>query len=351
MASFEDILAFSQIRKYLSTEQESAIVQAMGTNIEEINRRMIGIDKEYEFLLMLLFMDNCESVSGFDEGILKLFYAATSDLIVVLKCEKKFLLEIKHTGKEKYQISSKKKKKRIDYAESVGLDLYFAISIKGFWMLFKSDYLKNNSGKITVADYKNSELDNILGTYSYMFPNGIKIKSVYKKNYKNSIGIKHNEYGELVSYEFYYKSRKLFRIKGKNSPHKGYSMILEALQDRMSNVSQDIQTTGDTTVIIEEFPDDDKNSFNMISEYSFLLSPIRHTVNDNGENYTERTAVESLKSDETIMHFQKEHIRRMMKWLAEQGVPVRYVQGGKNVVIQPTSHSENKEKTTMKRTT
>ena len=51
------------------------------------------------------------------------------------------------------------------------------------------------------------------------------------------------------------------------------------------------------------------------------------------------------------MHFQKEHIRRMMKWLAEQGVPVRYVQGGKNVVIQPTSHSENKEKTTMKRTT
>ena len=328
MASFEDILAFSQIRKYLTPEQEKSIVQSMGISIEEIDRRMNGKDKEDMFILILLFMDVCKSVSGFDEGVSKIFHASTSDLIIEMKNGKKFLLEIKHTGKEKYKISSGNLQERIDYAASFGLELFFAISIKGFWMLFKSDYLKNNGGKITVADYKNSELDSILGTYSYMFPNGLKIRSVYKKNYKNSVGIKHNEYGELVSYELYYQDRKLFRVKGKNSPVKGYSMILEALQDRMSVVSQNIHTEGDTTVIIEEFPADNQNSFNAISEYEFLLSPIRHTVNDSGENYTERTAVESLKSDETVMHFQKEHVRGMMKWLAEQGVPVCYVYEG-----------------------
>lgn len=327
MTSLEDVLAFSQIRQYLTPEQETSIAQAMGTNIAEINRRMVGKDKEDEFILILLFMDICKTVSGFDEGVSKLFHASTSDLIIELKNGKKFLLEIKHTGEGKYHISAGNLAKRVAYAKSLGLDLYFAISLKGFWMFFKSDYLDSHGGTIVIEDYINSELDEILGTFSYMFPNGLKIRSVYMKHHKKPVGIQHDEYGELVSYKFYYKEKELFRVKGVNSQFLGYSMILEALQDRMSAVRQDINKDRDATVVIEEFPMNSK-SLNIISEYEFLLSPVRHTVNEKGENFTERTAVASLKSDKKVLTFQKEHIRGMMKTLVEKGVPIKLVHKG-----------------------
>lgn len=91
-------------KKYLTSEQEKSIAQSMGISLEEIDRRLKGKDKEDMFILILLFMDVCKSVSGFDEGISKIFHASTSDLIIELKNGKKFLLEIKHTGKEKYQV-------------------------------------------------------------------------------------------------------------------------------------------------------------------------------------------------------------------------------------------------------
>lgn len=51
-------------------------------------------------------------------------------------------LEVKHTDKEKFEISIKNLEKRIAFAERNKLPLRFTVSIKGIWGLFTSEYLK-----------------------------------------------------------------------------------------------------------------------------------------------------------------------------------------------------------------
>lgn len=323
MSDFSKILAFQRIMPYLSKDEQSKLAQTLGMSMEEINKRLVGKNKEDEFILILLFMDICKSITGFDEGVSQLLNTATSDLLIELNSGEKFMLEIKHTDKEKYSISGGNLNRRIEYAKELGLNLLFAISIKGYWMLFDAEYLKSKNGKIDFSDYTKSILDEKLGCVSYIFPKHIRIKSVYSKSDEKSMGIQFEPYGHLISYELYYKDKKIFRIKGKNSPIKGYSMILEALQDRLSMDKQSIEHSGEFTIINEEFTKD----FNFISEYNFLLSPIEHMVYDAENKYNPHTYIEKAKSDKSMLdcRFRLEHIRGMMKYLVDNGVDIKYI--------------------------
>lgn len=337
MSDFNKILAFQNMIPYLSLEEQDRLAQTLGMDIEEVKRRLVGKEKEDEFILILLFMECCKSITGFDEGVSQLLNTATSDLLVELNNGKKFMLEIKHTDKEKYSISSGNLQKRIDYAKKFGLDLFFAISIKGLWMLFDSKYIQDKAGKIEISDFTKSKLDDILGCVSYIFPKSLKIKSIYSKAQKKSIGIGFDPYGYLVSYELYYGHRKIFRVKGKNSPYIGYTMILEALQDRLSQSSQTIQEDGEFTIVTEEFVSD----FNSISEYNFLLAPILHTITDEKEKYTAHKYVEKAKEDKNIMkhRFKLGHIRGMIQYLSNNGVDIKYI---KNNYIYPIRNNISK---------
>ena len=337
MSDFSRIMAFQGIRHYLSQDEQNKVAQTLGMSIEEIDKRLVGKNKEDEFILILLFMDICKSITGFDEGISQLLKTATSDLLIELKNGEKFMLEIKHTDKEKYSISGGNLNRRIEYANKLGLKLFFAISIKGYWMLFDSEYLKNKNGKIDFSDYTKSILDEKLGCISYVFPKNLRIKSIYSKSDKNSIGIQFANYGYLISYELYYKERKIFRIKGKNSPIKGYSMILEALQDRLSMDKQSIKHSGEFTIIEEEFT----NDFNLISEYKFLLAPIEHMLYDSENKYNAHIYIEKAKEDKSILEnrFTLEHIRGMMQYLVNNGVDIKYIKN--TYIYQLKTSSKN----------
>ena len=334
MSDFNKIMAFQQMMPYLNKEQQEKLAITLGMDLQEIERRLVGKNKEDEFVLILLFMEVCKSITAFDEGVSQLLKTATSDLLVELQNGNKFMLEIKHTEKEKYSISMGNLQKRIDYASKYGLDLYFAISIKGYWMLFSAEYLKEKKGKIEVSDLMKSKLDEILGCVSYVFPKGMRIKSVYSTDETvKSTGIQFSPYGKLVSYELYYNDRKIFRVKGKNSPYIGYTMILEALQDRLSMDTQTIEQSGSYTVINESF----SNDFNAISEYKFLLSPIEHTVYDGEEKYTAHTYIENAKVDANLlkMRFQVGHIRGMMQYLADHGIEIMYIRNSLIYKLSP----------------
>lgn len=324
MSDFNKVLAFQQMMPYLTKEQQEELATTLGMDLKEIERRLVGKNKEDEFVLILLFMDACKSITAFDEGVSQLLKTATSDLLVELQNGNKFMLEIKHTDKERYSISMGNLEKRINYAGKYGLELFFAISIKGYWMLFNAEYLKEKKGKIDISDLMKSKLDETLGCISYVFPKGLRIKSVYSTDKTvKSTGIQFPPYGKLVSYELYYNDRKIFRVKGKNSPYIGYTMILEALQDRMSMDTQIIQQSGSYTVINESF----SKNFNAISEYKFLLSPIEHTVYDGEEKYTAHTYIENAKVDANLlkMRFQVGHIRGMLQYLADNGIEIMYI--------------------------
>ena len=334
MSDFNKIMAFQQMMPYLNKEQQEKLAITLGMDLQEIERRLVGKNKEDEFVLILLFMEVCKSITAFDEGVSQLLKTATSDLLVELQNGNKFMLEIKHTEKEKYSISMGNIQKRIDYASKYGLDLYFAISIKGYWMLFSAEYLKEKKGKIEVSDLMKSKLDEILGCVSYVFPKGMRIKSVYSTDETvKSTGIQFSPYGKLVSYELYYNDRKIFRVKGKNSPYIGYTMILEALQDRLSMDTQTIEQSGSYTVINESC----SNDFNAISEYKFLLSPIEHTVYDGEEKYTAHTYIENAKVDANLlkMRFQVGHIRGMMQYLADNGIEIMYIRNSLIYKLSP----------------
>ena len=249
MSDFNKIMAFQQMMPYLNKEQQDNLATTLGMELQEIERRLVGKNKEDEFILILLFMEVCKSITAFDEGVSQLLKTATSDLLVELQNEKKFMLEIKHTDKERYSISMGNLQKRIDYASKYGLELFFAISIKGYWMLFNAEYLKEKKGKIDISDLMKSKLDEMLDCISYVFPKGLRIKSVYSTDETvKSTGIKFPPYGNMVSYELYYNDRRIFRVKGKNSPYIGYTMILEALQDRLSMDTQIIEQSDNYTV-------------------------------------------------------------------------------------------------------
>ena len=75
-------------------------------------------------------MEVCKSITAFDEGVSQLLKTATSDLLVELQNEKKFMLEIKHTDKERYSISMGNLQKEIDYASKYGLNCFLPSQLK-----------------------------------------------------------------------------------------------------------------------------------------------------------------------------------------------------------------------------
>ncbi|PWL55817.1 MAG: hypothetical protein DBY38_00555 [Clostridium cadaveris] len=330
MSDFNKILAFQQMMPYLNKEQQENLANTLNMDLQEIEKRLVGKNKEDEFILILLFMEVCKSITGFDEGVSQLLKTATSDLLIELKNGKKFMLEIKHTDKERYSISMGNLQRRIDYSHKYGVELFFAISIKGYWMLFDATYLQKKHGKIDVSDLTKSRLDEILECVSYVFPKSIGIKSVYSKNAVKTIGIQFEPYGKMVSYELYYNNRRIFRVKGKDSPYIGYTMILEALQDRLSMDTQTIEQQGEYTIINESF----SNDWNAISEYKFLLAPIEHTALEGNEKYTAHSYIENAKIDESLlkMRFQLGHVRGVMQYLADNGVNIMYIKN--NLIYQ-----------------
>ncbi|WP_147348048.1 hypothetical protein [Clostridium sp. AM58-1XD] len=183
------------------------------------------------------------------------------------------LLEVKHTDKEIFKISQGNLQKRKDFADRQNFPLRFAISLKGFWGLFTVETLIEKKGKLALGDFRGEKacswLDIELATCSYMFEKQVKIRSVYSTNHAKGMGIHFEPYGQLISYELYYGDKRIFRAKGKESKYILHSIYLEALQDRVANINQDIEQHGDFTTITEYT---DKRFPHIIPEYEFVLS-------------------------------------------------------------------------------
>lgn len=322
------IIAFHELVLGKDDVEKQRLAEVHDINYNEYKRRIVGKEKEAEFLVILRGLKVIKHIEAYDEEISKITNEFTSDYKIELVDGYKMLVEVKHTDNEKYEISGGNLKKRIEYAESNNIPLRFAISIKGFWGLFTSEYLQRKNGKITLSDFINN--DNNIGiqstwdhefeTCSYLFPANIQIKSVYANNNPKGLGIKFDPYGELISYELIYNGRRIFRVKGKDSKNTSIMLLIEALQDRLANSHQDIIQKNGITIIVDK-----SSEINMIPEYKFLLALIEHT--DLNGNSVRDDNIMIASTEENYKFPTLEYIRIALSILANKGLNIIVFKG------------------------
>lgn len=275
------LLAFNQLVIDKTEDEKKKLSILFNIDYEEYKKRIVGKEKEADFIIILKSLGVLKHFEAYDEGLSHITNEYTPDFKIEMCDGYEMLLEVKHTDKETFKISKGNLKKRKDFADRQKLPLRFAISLKGLWGLFTVETLFEKNGKLTLDDFRgekaNSWLDVELATCSYMFKKQVKIKSVYSTNHNKGMGIYFEPYGQLISYELYYGDKRIFRAKGKKSKFLLYTIYLEALQDRVANINQDIERQGEFTIITEYT---DKNLVHIIPEYEFILLPIKHIVKE-----------------------------------------------------------------------
>lgn len=295
------LLAFNQLVIDKTEDEKKSLAQSLNIDYEEYKKRIVGKEREADFIIVLKSLEALEHFEAYDEGLSHITEEYTPDFKIEMRDGYKMLLEVKHTDKEIFKISQGNLQKRKDFADRQNLPLRFAVSLKGLWGLFTVETLLEKKGKLTLGDFRgekaSSWLDTELATCSYMFEKQVKIRSVYSTNHAKGMGIQFEPYGQLISYELYYGDKRIFRAKGEKSKYILYSMYLEALQDRVANINQDIEQQGEFTIITEYT---DKGVPNIIPEYEFILSPIKHLckeVNSKQIKYNSQLAISEHQFD------------------------------------------------------
>lgn len=316
------LLAFNQLVIDKTEDERKNIALSLDIDYEEYKKRIVGKEKEADFIIILKSLEVLKHFEAYDEGLSHITGEYTPDFKIEMCDGYQMLVEVKHTDKEIFKISQGNLQKRKDFADRQKLPLRFAISLKGIWGLFTVETLLEKKGKLTLSDFKgekaSSWLDIELATCSYMFPKQIKIKSIYSTNHTKGMGIQFEPYGQLISYELYYDDKRIFRAKGKESKYIRHSVYLEALQDRVAEINQNIEQQGEFTIITEY---SDKSIPIIIPEYEFVLSPIKHLckkINSRQIKYDSQLAI----SEQEFNYLSVRILRFFLSELVSSGLDI-----------------------------
>lgn len=318
----EKLLAFNHLVMDKTEEEQRILAKQFNIDYEEYKKRIVGKEKEADFIAIMKSLKVLKHFEAYDEGLSHITGEYTPDFKIEMNDGYKMLLEVKHTGKDAFKISQGNLQKRIDFANREGLPLQFAISLNGVWGLFTAETLQEQRGRLTLDDFRGKKskswLDIEFATCSYMFPKQVKIKSVYSTSHPKGMGIWFQPHGQLISYELYYDGKKIFRAKGRSSPYFSHSIYLEALHNRLANTNQDINKSGDFTIITEY---SDKDIPHTIPEYEFLLSPINHMckeVNEKPIRYNSQLAI----SEKDFSFLSVQVLRVVLSQLVDLGMEI-----------------------------
>lgn len=318
--SFKKILDFHEQTLGKSDDEKKSIAKTHSIDFNEYERRIVGKEKELEFLIVMRAVGSFKNIEPIDEELSQISGEKTPDYEVEFTDGYKMMIEVKHTDKDEYKISGGNLQKRIDYAANHNMPLRFAISIKGFWGLFTSDFISSKKGKITIADFMNEErnswFDRELETCSYMFQKPLKIISVYSSETTEGLGVFFEPYGELISYELYYSDRLILKVDHNDNSKRLHMFILETVQDRLSNIFQNIITDGNLTTIVEH---NEKSPCQCYAEYRFIIAIIRH-MRYTGRNSRDNVFLVANEGDNHILPV--EYIRLVMSDLFDLGVEI-----------------------------
>lgn len=314
----ERLKAFHQVESFLDDETRLLLIEKLSLEDSNLENRLPGLRVEDEFALMLYFLNECKHIISLDETTSVLTHESyQSDYIIHFKNDKKIMIEVKSTAKNKYKISKSNFDKRMLFAKDMGLELYFALKIKGHWSLFSSDYLIEKDYKINYEDdLQNSILCETLNSQMLLIPKGLKAESIYSKNTSNGLMVQHVEYGELISYKLFFNDKLIIEVSPEEQNYLHTIFIIELWHDFMSAnlISKTISKT--ETLVTET----SKENF-INYDFQYFMSTINHTINNGNNRYNSTSFLKYIATNKDIA-LTKEMLFMTLDELVALGVPV-----------------------------
>lgn len=339
---FSDILQLHEDTLGLSDDDKKNLAAQRGIDYNDYCRRIGGKKKEAEFLIIMRCLRVIKTFNPVDEVATLATGEVPPEWQVEMPDGFKMYVEVKHTDDETFKITMSNLNKRISYASKRGLPLRFAISIKGFWAWYTSDYLLSNNGKIGINDSLKSYLDSELATCTYMFVRPFKVVSCFEKDTDYGIGIYDDKYGEMVYCKWYYDEKLLFTADKDNLHNISIIAILAGLHDELSKREQWITSSDSRTIITDTNTKivlnkgnviiNRESQFLFIPEYNFFLATIMHRNAIAGVN--ENDNLFAAANDELFQHITVEYVRFAMMELKDMGVYIACSRGDKYYPIE-----------------
>lgn len=317
-SDIERLKAFHHVESFLDEETKLLLKKKLNLENSNLENRLPGLKVEDEFALILHFFNNCKHIISIDETTSVLTDESyQSDFIIHFKDEKKMMIEVKSSRDNKFKISKNNLKKRKAFADDLGYELYFALRLNGYWMLFHNDYLIEKNYRIeSHKDMDNSIFLTKLDASIYLIPKGVKVESIYSLEKNGGLGIRHGEYGELISIKLFYQDVLLFEVSAENKEHLPECLLFELWYDMLLE-----------DIIFEKLDEVTIKSINEIKDelmtldFKYFLSSIPHMFNVYDRRH-ESSSFLKLLASKIDVSLNKERVEILLNRLIELGIPI-----------------------------
>ena len=318
MTNIEKIKAFLSIKNFLNLKDQEYLIEKLELSEIDLTKRLKGKEVEIELYLILHMLGVCNHILAFDESTSVLTKSYSPDALIELNNGYRFFMEIKSTDDPVFKNSMGNLKKRIDFANSFGLPLFFAIKLSGYWYLYDANYLVSKNGRIDlVDDFRDSDFYTMFESNIITLPKGFKAIRKYKKTEPKYYISKHDNHGFMVGYELFFNEKLIFSFDSK-SDKVFYYFILESLNDAMLMQLTEINEVGDEDIIETLQLESDV----LLSTHGMLLSPIFHIKHHYEFMYDPTTYFQDILNNEPT-HLTKEMIFSLLLELLQNDVPIK----------------------------
>ena len=316
----QKILFFKGLQPFLTQIQWDDLGKNLGIHKDDVGRTW-GIEIEDSFYLLALTYKNVDAVILLEESISRLSELPSVDCILVLNNGERICLEIKATQNTKWKIGKGRFDRQQSFASKLGMRLYYAIFIQGYWTIYESAKLKELGYAVSFpSSFNQSVFNHLFNPQLVRIPKGLIIRTYYSTiEESKAIGAPDPKYGFPFRYELEYfgvivplsEPMDLMAIAGIESAFRRQSIQM---------VTQELHIGTKET---EDAMD--------VYDYSFFLAPIYSTVSStNGQYYNSSTfiskALDMLKRGERIGFLEAvDKGLSLVAQLRSKGIPLQIV--------------------------
>jgi len=312
MADIERVTAFKNIAPYLSSDEQTELARKLDIDSESLPQRLAGLTNEDEFCLILSYLESCNHVISFDEGISALTESYQPDLLIQLKDGRNIFVEVKSKAAgPALKISKGNLHKRIDFAKSFGFPLYFAVRLNELWGLYPSEVVADNSGKVHIVEhYDASVFSDFFGSTAFTFFAGLRFTRIYDLS---NVSSETSEGNNPIAFEIHYGDNLVVRF-ARGEPEFFIDFLVGLIFDSISE--EEVQASDSIRTVSRTL---DVNI--LIPDYRFFTHQIGGIGNEYGSRY-DATSYLKLFLKERKHLLNRSALLKAISYLEARGLPI-----------------------------